>query len=751
VDRTIGVIACALTLVATAVIAVSGQVRNWPSEGPPRPLAARDSKFPPYELQSLPNGLQVVAVLHHENPVVSMRLLLRAGSAADPKDRLGAARLAAALLDQGTTTQSAQDLADTIDFMGGSMGAGAGTDLTHVDMLVMKDSFESGMRMLSDVARKPAFAQAEIDRKKQQTLSSLQVSVQDPEYVANSVFDRLVYGFHPYGMPDSGTPETLAAVRRDDLVAFHSKYFAPNNAILAIVGDVTAEEAFTTAKKVFGDWEKKELASDKYIDPPDPTRRVIVVNKPDAVQTEVRVGHLGITRSHPDYLAVNLAIRILGGEGSNRLHQVLRTERGLTYGAQANMAALKVSGDFEAETNTRSEATGEVLRLIVDEFWRLQRERVGERELADAKAYMTGSFPLTIETPDSIAMQVLNVIFYGLPLSELQTFRERVNAVTVDDIQRVARAYLRPDRLSVVLVGNAKAFASQLAGVGFGTYETIELADLDLMSGSLKKAATSRGAMAPAVPGDWPLSARVSRLAYSQIPAGARPEAPQAPDEIAKAKALLDKVIDAKGGLEKLRGVKTIVVKQTLKNPDGQIRQFETTTYISYPDKFRTESPTPGGGVNLQVYDGRQLWVKDAHAVREIPEVVARDVNATLRRDPVAMLVAAVDGRLRARALPDVKQSSGRIDHALELSAADFNPVVLLIDAETSRINKLTFVSDAPGRPIVEEEFADYRAVDGVQFAFSGARKNGAQSIERRITDLKLNVPVDAALFKRPS
>ncbi len=740
---------------ASAILAVvliaapaAAQVRNWPAEGPPRALAARDIKFPPYEIQNLPNGLQVVTVLHHEQPVVSMRLLVRAGSASDPKERLGAARLAATLLDQGTTTQSAQELADTIDFIGGSMGAGASTDLTHVDMLVMKDSFEQGMRMLSDMARKPAFAQAEIDRKKQQALSGLQVSIQDPEYIANSVFDRLVYGFHPYGMPDSGTPETLTAVRRDDLVSFHSKYFAPNNAILAIVGDVTAEEAFTTARKVFSDWPKRELPSDRYIDPPDSARRVVVVNKPDAVQTEVRVGHIGITRSHPDYLAVNLAIRILGGEGSNRLHQVLRTERGLTYGAQANMAALKVSGDFEAETNTRSEATGEVLRLIVDEFWRLQRERVGERELADAKAYMTGSFPLTIETPDSIAMQVLNVIFYGLPLEELQTFRERVNAVTVDDIQRVARAYLRPDRLSVVLVGNAKAFASQLAGVGFAWYETIELNDLDLMSGTLKRAGATgpRGAGAQAR-----LAPLGSRVAYSQIPAGARPEAPQAPDEAAKAKALLDKVIDAKGGIEKLRGVKTIVVTQTLKNPEGPVRQFDTTTYIAYPDRFRTASQAPGGGVNLQVFDGERLWVKDTRAVREIPQTVARDANATLKRDPVMMLVAAFDGKYRGRVLPDVKASSGRVDHALELSAPDFNPVVLLVDTETSQINKLTFVSDAPGRPIVEEEFSDYRAIDGVQFAFTGARRNGAQSIERRITDLKVNVPLDPALFKRPS
>src|SRR5438552_165339 len=164
-------------------------------------------------------------------------------------------------------------------------------------------------------------------------------------------------------------------------------------------------------------------------------------------------------------MAVNLAIRILGGEGSNRLHQVLRTARGLTYGAQADMDTLKQSGDFEAETNTRSEATAEVLRLIVDEFWRLQRERVSERELADAKAYITGSFPLTIETPNAIATQILNVLFYGLPVSELQSFRERVNAVTPDDIQRVARAYLQPDRLSIVLVGNATAFQGQLRGI----------------------------------------------------------------------------------------------------------------------------------------------------------------------------------------------------------------------------------------------------------------------------------------------
>jgi zinc protease len=474
--------------------ATFAQAPNWPSEFPPRPLAARSVNFPPYQMQTLPNGLQVIAVLHHEQPAVSMRLLIRAGSAADPRTKTGLAHLTSALLDQGTTTQSASQFNDAIDFIGGTVNTGAGSDLSYANMVVMKDSFDTSLRMLSDMVRHPSFADDEIARQRQQLLSSLQVSFDDPDFIANAVFDRLVYGFHPYGLPQSGTPETLGSITRADLMAFHQKYFVPNNAILAIVGDVTAEEAFASVRRVFGDWERREVPATPATEPPTSTRRVVVVNKPDAVQTEVRVGNIGIPRNHPDYMAVNLAIRILGGEGSNRLHQVLRTARGLTYGAQADFDTYKESGDFQAETNTRTAATGEVLRLIVDEFWRLQRDRVSERELSDAKAYLTGSFPLTIETPNAIAMQILNVVFFGLPIEQLQTFRDRVNAVTVDDVQRVARLYLKPDRLSVVLVGNASAFTGQLQGVGFPTFETVDIDSLDLTAVDFKASGAVAGA-----------------------------------------------------------------------------------------------------------------------------------------------------------------------------------------------------------------------------------------------------------------
>lgn len=487
-SRLVAAIAVAVVAVAVGGAGVRGQAPNWPSGGPPRPLSSRPVKFPPYEFRTLPNGMQVIVVMHREQPVVSVRLLIRAGNAQDPQGKGGVASLTAAMLDQGTTKRNAQTIADTIDFIGGELRTGAGTDLSFGHVVVMKDSLGLGLELLSEVVRTPSFAPQELERQRQQVLSSLTVGYQDPEYVANAVFERLVYGFNPYGLPGNGTPESIQKITVGDLRAFHGRYFAPNNTILALVGDVTADEAFAGATRVFGDWARQEIPPTKFVDPPEPTRRLVVIDKPDAVQTEVRVGHVGIPRKSRDHLAVDLTMRILGGEGSNRLHRVLRSERGLTYGAQAEMDSYKESGDFVAQTNTRTEATGEVLRLIIDEFWKIQRDPVAERELGDAQAYLSGSFPLTIETPDAIATQILNVLFYELSLDELQTYRERVNAITVDEIQRVARTYLRPDRLSIVLVGNAAAFADQLPKLGFKKYEIVPINRLDLTSADFHKA-----------------------------------------------------------------------------------------------------------------------------------------------------------------------------------------------------------------------------------------------------------------------
>ena len=463
------------------------QAPKWPSSTPPRPLAARDVRFPAYEVRTLPNGLQVVVVEHREQPAVSLRAIVRAGSAQDPAGRPGVAAMVSMLLDQGTESRTAQQVAETIDAAGGLLNTGLGRDLSFVNTVVMKDDLALGMRLVADLLRSPAFAPEELERQRQQVLSGLKVAYQDPEYLADLVFDRLVYGDHPYGVPGNGTVESVQAMTRDDLLAFHRAHYAPNNTLLAVVGDVALDEALAAVTDAFGDWGRRDLPPPPAARPPEPARRVVVIDRPDAAQTEIRVGQIGVHRKVDDYVAVDLLIKILGGAGANRLHRVLRIERGLTYSASADIESLKQGGQFAGQTSTRAETTGEALRLMVDEFSRLKRERVGDRELADAKAYLTGNFPLTIETPEQIATHVLNALFYDLPLRDLETYRQRVNAVTVEDVARAALRLLQPDKLTMVLVGNAAAFVPHLGRVGFGRFEVIPGDALDVLSADLRR------------------------------------------------------------------------------------------------------------------------------------------------------------------------------------------------------------------------------------------------------------------------
>lgn len=464
---------------------------RWPTERPPRPLAARRVTFPPYEIRTLPNGLQVVLVSQNEQPIVSARMLIRAGAAQDPRGKEGLAMLTAALLDQGTTSRTSAQIAEEIDFMGGLLGTGAGTDLSFVNTVSMSDGLGPALDLMGDVVRRPAFTEVEIARQRQQALSSLAVAAEDPDTVASQVIDRLVFGFHPYGMPSGGTAASLASLTRDDFVAYHKAWFVPNNALIAIVGDVAPDVAFREVQRVFGDWGKGEVPAFAPMEPPPPVRRVVVVDKPGSVQTEIRAGHLAFERRHPDHLVMDQVVKILGGEGGNRLQQVLRTQKALTYGASADLDAYKLAGAVIAETDTRTEATAEAVRTVVDEFFRLQRERVYEGELEGAQDFLAGSFPLSIESPDAIATRVLNQLFYGLPLDDLPAYPERVRSVTPDDVQRVAKAWLKPAQLSLVLVGDASRFLPELAGAGFTNVERIPIDQLDLTSADLRRG--SRG------------------------------------------------------------------------------------------------------------------------------------------------------------------------------------------------------------------------------------------------------------------
>lgn len=736
-------------LVVATTTAASVAAQRWPSERPPKPLAAKEVSFPPYEVRTLPNGLQVVVVLHHEQPSVSMRLLVRAGGAQDPRGKAGVASLLASVLDQGTKTRTAKQIAEMIDTIGGGLGTGAGSDLSFVNAVSLKDSFERVMDLFAEVARHPAIAGEEVERQRQQVLSGLRVSNEDPDYVAGIVVDRLIYGFHPYGMPSSGTPDSIARITRDDLVAFHKTWFAPNNAVLAIVGDVTAAEAFASAQRVFGDWGRQDVPAIELPAPPEPTRRLIVIDRPGAVQTELRVGHLAIPRKHPDFLALNIATKILGGEGANRLHRVLRTERGLTYGASADLETFKLSGGIVAETDTRSDATADALRLTVEEFWNLQRERVGERELTEAKAYLTGNFPLTIETPDAIALQVLNAVFYGLDLKEVETYRERVNAISVDEIQRVARAYLKPDRLSVVLVGDASSFVDKLKGVGFDKVERISLPELDLTAADLKRSAVggaSRDDAAAAAAG-----------AAAPTPAPRAPMSAEGAAEAARAHAIISRAIESQGGLDRLRAIKTMKAtgKSTVSTMSGPI-SAETVTYVEYPDRVSVTIRMIEGEM-VQTYAAGTAWINDRRGddrrgeARLAPPPVRDQFRDGVRREMIPLLLAAAAGHWDVRILPE-ERKDGVVLQPVEMRGQDFGPVVIFLDNQ-GLVVRQTYPAPPPDTNVTyEERFSDFRSIDGIRLPFKAVvRRAGVVVIERDVQEIKLNTPIDPALFRRPS
>jgi zinc protease len=450
-------------------------------QAPPEPQPLAKVDFPGYEKRLLPNGLTVYALEHNEQPVVALRLLITAGSANDPASLPGLASFTASLLNQGTRTRSATQIAEQTDLVGASLDASADMESTIISASALKDDIGLAFELMQDIVMNPAFAPEEIARAQQQAMSSLTASMEDPDFLADAVFERAIYGAHPYGHPPGGTLRSIPALKREDLVRFHNTYYAPNISALAIVGDLSTDDAFELAEQWFGAWQRKnvpriELTEISGIE----GRHIVIVDKPDAVQTEVRVGHPTVTRKDPDYFNVLIASVILGGSSSSRLNQELRVKRGLTYGAYATIIPRKGPGSIYAVSDTRTEKTGEAAQLIFDELRRLAAERTPEQELADAKTYIIGSFPLTIELPRDLAARLSNVFLYDLGDDYLSTYRDKLAAVSADDVLRVASEKISSQNAVVVLVGKAADFRDAVAPLG--NVKVIAAGDVDLGS-----------------------------------------------------------------------------------------------------------------------------------------------------------------------------------------------------------------------------------------------------------------------------
>jgi zinc protease len=469
-----------------AVLAACTATAPADKSGPPEPRPLGRVDFPTYDKHVLPNGLTVYALEYHEQPIVAVRLMIRAGAERDPANLPGVAAFTASLLNKGTKTRSATDIAETIDQIGGSLEASSDMESTNISAAVLTDGANIAFELMDDIVMNPAFAQQELARAQQQTISNLVSNMQDANFLADAAFSRLVYGAHPYGHLETGTLTSVPKIRRENLVEFRNTYYAPNISALAIVGDLSTSNAFKLAEQWFGSWPKKDVPA--YDNPPVPAiegRRIVAIDKPDAVQTEIRVGHTTVGRKDPDYFNVLVASYILGGSGSGRLYQALRVERGLTYGAYTSVQPHRGPGLFYSTTNTRTAKTGETLNLMFEQLQKFRAGAVPAEELQNAKSYLIGSFPLSIEVPNSLANRLTTVFLYDLGDDYLKTFRDRLADVMSADVLRIAKEKISGEKAAVVLVGKVNEFKSQLEGLG--NIDVIPPDKLDLDSPNLRK------------------------------------------------------------------------------------------------------------------------------------------------------------------------------------------------------------------------------------------------------------------------
>lgn len=429
-------------------------------------------------IDQLPNGLRVVLVERHDVPIVRLYAIVQVGAEADPPGLSGTATMVSGLLPEGTRHKSAYQIARLIDQAGGSIDTGAGWDQSYINISVLSNHKELAFDLLADMLIHPAFGPGEVARIRKQTLSALDVVDQDPGYVADMVLRRLLFVGTDYAHSEDGTRSSIERMTRQDLAAFHAHYYVPSRTILAVVGDITSPECLNLATRFLGKWKNKPAQPlQPRTEPRVPSHReVIVVNKPDAVQTEIRVANLGIPRSSPDYFALTIANQVLGGPAANRLFDVLRTERGLVYGASSDLDCYSTLGGWIAKTSTRSSETIKTTQMVINQIARLRSRPIKQWELQNARDYLVGHEALQFESASQVANQVLEMMLYHLPWNYWNLFPQKVRSLTAQDVLTTTRKYLNLDDDVIVLVGNVAAFKKGLKKLG--TVRVIPIADV---------------------------------------------------------------------------------------------------------------------------------------------------------------------------------------------------------------------------------------------------------------------------------
>lgn len=457
-----------------------------PAPGPRQPFNA-----PAFAERRLSNGLRVVIARSTNVPIASVQLVFGGGTAADPAARPGVASMMTNLIDNGAGGMTAPQLAARVESLGATIGGGANPDSSFAFVSAPMATIGQAGALLAQVVREPAFAQAELDRERRRSLDQLRVSMRDPSFVAQRVAYRTVYGEAPYGAPPGGTPASIAALSRDDLVAYHHAWWRPDNATLVITGAMDAEAGFALAERLFGQWAAPGEAMPQMpanragaAGPP----RVIVIDNPDSDQSAVTVATRGIARSDSDYYPLVVANSALGGSSTARLFQEVRVRRALSYGAQSGLPSYRDEGLLVALAQTRNNAAPEVAQVMLGEVRRMAQEPLTDDVLQKRRTLLVGSFGRQVETTNGLGQFLANLAVQGLPMSEYGRYIPNLEAVTPQQVAASVAAEIDPAQASIVIVGRASEFIAALR-TQYPNLEVIPIGELDFGSASLRRPA----------------------------------------------------------------------------------------------------------------------------------------------------------------------------------------------------------------------------------------------------------------------
>ena len=431
---------------------------------PPSPLDPVPFNIADPVRYKLGNGLRVLVLPSERVPLVSVRLAFLRGDAQDPKGATGLTSAMAAMLTEGSEKYSSRELAEKIERLGATLHASASNDFTVISASALSFYSDAILELVGEVLFKPSFPENEIDLYKRNAIENLKYQRSQPNFLATEQSSRLIYGDHPYSVvsPSESDYERLT---RESLMRFHDSALAPNNAVMIVVGDVDRDKLEKQLKELFEAWPAGDVGLPAPVSIKERAERTLtIVDRPGSAQANIVISNIAIPRNHPDHFAATVMNQVLGAGASSRVFMNLREEKGYTYGAYTRLDAKKLAGDFEATAEVRTAVTGDALKEFFYELNRIRDERVKADELADAKSFLTGVFPIRAETQEGLTGLISNQVLYDLPDDYLQTYRERINAVTTEEVQRVANKYVLPDISAMVIVGDAKEILPQVKG-----------------------------------------------------------------------------------------------------------------------------------------------------------------------------------------------------------------------------------------------------------------------------------------------